>query len=90
MRIAALDKRNFPIAFPVFEAFLTLNGALYLIVRFDIDERLDAMRLREPVDNPFFVLVNAPDNVIGYADIKRSSRLTGENVNVVSNGARLA
>jgi hypothetical protein len=73
IRIERPDQVDLPLAWPVLDVLLALDrgdGGVVLLV---IDERLDAVTLRETGDEALPVLVDAPDQVIRDPDIKRAT-----------------
>jgi len=55
-----------------------------IFVRFKIDKRSNAVTLREPVCQTFPMFLNAPDQIVRHAHVKRSTGLAGEDVNPIT------
>ncbi len=60
------------------DVLLALKRDSDIFVGFKIDKRLDAITPCEPIGQTFPVLVNAPDQIVRHANIKRSTGLAGE------------
>jgi hypothetical protein len=70
--IAFLDQPDFPIPPPFLQFFLARNRRQGVVVDFEPDQLVDRISSGEAGDGLSFVLVDATDDVIRYAEIKRA------------------
>src|SRR3546814_18821145 len=90
LRIVALDQGDLPRARPAFQRLLAADGRLDAVKHLDIDEGLHAVPLREAVDEPLAMLIDAAWPVVCHADVGRAIRPTGKPLNVVRQRPPLA
>jgi hypothetical protein len=82
-RIHRANQIDFPPARPVFDVFLALDrgdGSRVLLV---IDQHLHSIRVCEALHRSFTIFVNAPNEIAGHTNIKRSARTARQYVNPV-------
>ena len=76
------NKSCFPNARPMLDVFLALNCLIGGVVDFEINEAIDFVMFRVTFNHLIFVLVDAADEIVGDADIKRAAWTTCEDVNI--------
>jgi len=69
-----------PFATPSLQAFFAQNRSIHCIVHFVIDERFDAVFFREAFYQALIVLRYSLSEVTRHADVERTIRLAGKNV----------
>ena len=77
--IDLLDQPNFPGAVPFLELLLAGNGVVDAVVEFDIDQSLYIVAVGKSY-LAVQVLLQAPTDVGGNADVQRAATFAGENV----------
>src|SRR5262249_32738891 len=78
------DQVDLPLAWPVLDVFLALDCRLYRGMLLVIDQHLHAVPFGEAWCQSLAVFEDASDEVIGYADVKRSARSARQNVDPVA------
>src|SRR3546814_18392794 len=74
LRIVALDQGDLPRARPAFQRLLAADGRLDAVKHIEIDEGLHAVPLREAVDEPLAMLIDAAWQVVCHADRSEERR----------------
>ena len=57
-----------------------MNGGFDTLEDFKVDEAMHAILVRESGDKTFTMLPHTPAEIVGYANVKRSVSLAGQNV----------
>ena len=76
------DETGFVNPRPVFDIFLTLNCQRGRIVNFEMDELFDSVSFGMARNQSILVLVDAAHEIVGDANIDRTTRTARENVDV--------
>jgi hypothetical protein len=66
----------------VFDIFLALDRLISSLVNFEIQETIDSVMLRVPIDHLILVLEHAAHEIIRDANVESAAWATCENVNV--------
>lgn len=82
MRVVPLEQIDLPIALPLLELFFAAQRRGRSIVRLKPNQPLDLVSFRKAGDELVFVLPNPPRELRSRADIKRSVRFAGEEIDV--------
>src|SRR3546814_13275812 len=90
LRIVALDQGDLPRARPAFQRLLAADGRLDAVKHLELDEGLHAVPLREAVDEPLAMLLDAAWQVVCHADVARAIGPAGKTIAVVRPAPRLA
>src|SRR4051812_38626193 len=72
------------------DVLLALERSHRSIVRFEVDEPLDSIFAAKSADEAFAMFVNTANEIVRHADVQRSARTAGENVNPVAHTQRHA
>lgn len=88
--VGLLNEIHLPLPFPFLEAFLPMNGPPHVPETLEMDQLLDAMSLRESVDEPFPVLPDTSYEIVGYTDVKRAVTPARKDVDVILLGHGVA
>lgn len=70
--VCGFDQCDFPGPQPVLQPAFPLNGGRHQIVNFVPDQKAAIVFRREPGPEPLLVLMDAPDQIVGDADIDRA------------------
>ena len=81
-RIRPLDLVDFPVARPALDGLFALNGRGGARVLLEIDKLVYAIAFRETVRAAFAVFMDAPDEIVGHADIKSAVAVFREDVDI--------
>src|SRR3546814_1809978 len=79
-----------PRARPAFQRLLAADGRLDAVKHIEIDEGLHAVPLREAVDEPLAMLIDAAWQVVCHADVERAIGPAGKTIDVVRHAPQLA
>jgi hypothetical protein len=82
IRVARLDQLNLPAPIPLLDLLLALDSADDAVASLEVDKLLDAIALGEARNLRAFVFLDAPNQVVGDADIERPIAIRSENLDV--------
>jgi len=82
-RIGFFDQFNLPFTPPALEPFFVGDGFFDALGLIEPDQPCHVVLRGEPFNEFFAVLIDAPHQVIGHANIKRAVALAGEDVDKV-------
>jgi hypothetical protein len=80
IRVVALDQIELPLTMPTLQLFFPQDRALHVAEHLVADEAVDLLAPGEPAGDALAVLPKALFEVGGYADVKRTARLAGEDI----------
>src|SRR6188508_1881998 len=67
----------------MFDVLLSLDRRYGSVIAFEMDQLLDSVLPGEPGNRALAVLIDAADKIIRHADIQRSARLVGQNIDKI-------
>jgi len=80
LRVFGFDQIDLPLTMPVFQLFLARDRAVHVVEHFKADKAIYRIFFRKAFGHTRAVLVQALDQIRGYADVERAVRLAGEYV----------
>jgi hypothetical protein len=75
-----LDQSDLPSSIPTFQSLLALDCVFGVIELFEINEPADLIFLRKAFRQFLAMLGDAPNEVVGNANVKRAADAAGEDV----------
>ena len=81
--MACNDQIDFPLARPMLDVLFALNGVAGRRKNLEVNELGDVVLLRMSPHEMLLVLINPATQIIGHANIERTTRPAGKNVDVV-------
>lgn len=86
--IAHLDQCDLPGASPFLEFLFSADRSQGIVVHFEPDEQGNIVARGEAFHRARFVFVDAPDEIVGDADIQHAVLLRSEHVDVIGHDRR--
>src|ERR1700722_11948442 len=78
--IHLVNEADFPRARPMLDRLLALNRVADIVELLLVDEKLEPVSLRESVDQPLAMLIDASEQIAGDTDVKYSATSVGHEV----------
>jgi hypothetical protein len=81
LRVVALDQFQLPCPAPLFNVLFAQNGVRHRLVKFHMDQKMDAILLGKAVGGARLVRPGSAKNVARHPDVESTVPLAGKNVN---------
>ena len=83
MRVVFFDQANLPGSIPFLEPLLSLDRYAAITIDFKVNEPVDSILLCKSIDKVSAVLEHAAYQIVGHANVKRSTKLACKDIDEI-------